>query len=191
MEQSSISSKITLETRPSESTLTSDSIVFSGKVISVTAFQTTPTLKRIFAPRKNECGLKTRKTIVNLEIHSDSINEVLEGQVIAKIELSTLQFAIVPSKQGKRFQFVLQGFCDGEKIKREYEVQTASELAMWFSQLNPEPPQPTGQRELFWTEFAELVRIVRSNFSEFILDYQESEQRLISLLHELEMYHLE
>jgi hypothetical protein len=191
MELPSLFPRSALESRTSEQTLNSDSMRFSGKVISVTEFQSTPALKRIFTPKKNECGVKTRKTIVNLEIHSNSVKEVLDGQIVASMDLSTLQFGLIPSKQGKRFQFALQGLHDGEKIKREYEVQNASELAIWFSQLNPEHPQPTGQLEQFWLEFAELIGLVRTSFREVRLEYEESERRLRGLLEQLEMYHNE
>jgi hypothetical protein len=131
--------KARLEQMPSEKTLDPSEIHFSGKVISVSEFHSASPLKRFFTLKKNECGLNTRKKMVTLEIHSNSVKEFLDGELVANMDLSSLQFGIIPSKQGKRFQFTLQARSDGKWIKREYEVQTASELAIWYSQINREP----------------------------------------------------
>lgn len=181
--------KSPLISKDSEKTITSDCI-FSGKVLSVTEYQSLTSLKRIFTPKKNELGLKTRKTLVILEIGGNYIREVLEdGTVAASIQLSSVQFAMVPTKGGKRFQFTLQGYGNDGKsyVKRQYEVQTASELSIWYSQLNPEPHSfhSGSQRELFWREYLEMIQLIKRSVIESLEEVHSSKDTLHNLLAQL------
>ena len=183
--------KSPLVSKDSEKTIASD-CMFSGKVLSVTEYQSLTNLKRLFTPKKNELGVKTRKTPVILEIGGNYISEVLEdGTVAASIQLSSVQFAMVPTKGGKRFQFTLQGYGhDGKSyVKRQYEVQTASELAVWYSQLNPEAHSfnSGSQGELFWREYLDMIQLIKRSVMESLEEVHSSKATLHTLLTQLKI----
>jgi hypothetical protein len=187
--------KPTLETFPSQNTVTNDEdqILYSEKIISIQENVT----QFIFS----------RKTIVILTIYHNYIKETaLNGTLLATIS-SNLTFALSPSSNSG-FNLILKGLNeDAMEITRNFRVKNEAELTSWCNYLTEtthtkaktvpstnvvdieEENHEQYQRGLFWKESSDLMKVCGDNLDQLINENDESTRELQNLLNKMGMMH--
>ncbi|KAJ3274473.1 hypothetical protein HDV01_002601 [Terramyces sp. JEL0728] len=132
----SLSKRFSLDVLPHSDSTIQDDILFKGKIISVSAFDELGQLQKIMTIRKYETGYWTRKVSVHLEIGKRFIREISmdNGTVLSVVPVQDMKFALITSKNSKRYQFSIHG--ESAESKRVYEVSSSSELNIWYHQLS-------------------------------------------------------
>ncbi|KAJ3167729.1 hypothetical protein HDU88_002176 [Geranomyces variabilis] len=125
--------------------------LFTGTLLSVSAYTELPTLTKLLHPRTRANGVVSRKLRVRLEVSSDRIREYAlgldgrNGLLLAEMDRDWVGFAILGIKKHGRCRFALSDNHQGDEedgLKRVYEVPSRKELAIWSAKLS-QPPDDT------------------------------------------------
>ncbi|KAJ3147766.1 hypothetical protein HDU89_005125 [Geranomyces variabilis] len=125
--------------------------LFTGTLLSVSAYTELPTLTKLLHPRTRANGVVSRKLRVRLEVSSDRIREYAlgldgrNGLLLAEMDRDWVGFAILGIKKHGRCRFALSDNHQGDEdgLKRVYEVPSRKELAIWSSSLSRPPDEHT------------------------------------------------
>ncbi|KAJ3183014.1 hypothetical protein HDU87_007436 [Geranomyces variabilis] len=132
---------------------TTSTILFTGTLLSVSAYSELPTFTKLLHPRTRACGVVSRKLRVRLEVSPDRIREYAlgadgtNGLLLAEMDRDWVGFAVLGIKKQGRCRFVLSDNHHGDEedggLKRVYEVASRMELAIWSSKLFQLPDEST------------------------------------------------
>ncbi|KAI8593711.1 hypothetical protein BDZ88DRAFT_448064 [Geranomyces variabilis] len=126
--------------------------LFTGTLLSVSAYTELPTLTKLLHPRTRANGVVSRKLRVRLEVSSDRIREYAlgpdgrDGLLLAEMDRDWVGFAIIGIKKRGRCRFALSDNHQGDEedgLKRVYEVPSRKELAIWSSKFSQPPDEHT------------------------------------------------
>ncbi|KAI8921099.1 hypothetical protein DFJ77DRAFT_506718 [Powellomyces hirtus] len=123
---------------------TDDTLVYTGTLLSVTAYNQLTAFAKLIAPRTLRCGIKSRKIAVRLDITRSHVCEYLlledgsRGQLLASIARDYIGFALLRVSASGRCRFILSdnsGTAEETMVQRVFEVSSRQELSEWSTKL--------------------------------------------------------